>query len=318
MNNSDKKNRKREESSLVKGLILLTFSMLISNVSFAQQDPQYTQYMYNTMSVNPGYAGQREVLSITGLYRTQWVGVDGSPKTQTLGIHSPLRNNKIGLGLSIVNDALGPASETSIDANVSYTIDLDNANTKLSFGVKAGAHLLDLDWSKGKVRYSDGAFNENVSLFSPTVGAGMYLHSRKWYVGVSVPNFLTTEHYDDFQGSTAAERLNYYLIAGYVFDLSESTKLKPAILMKAVSGAPIIADVSANLLFNEKFTLGAAWRWDDSFSGLAGFQISRSLYVGYAYDATTTGLKNYNSGTHEIMLRFELQKLRRMLSPRFF
>ncbi|WP_412986096.1 type IX secretion system membrane protein PorP/SprF [Pontimicrobium sp. IMCC45349] len=307
-----------QKSSLLKGLILLVFTLMI-NESFAQQDPQYTQYMYNTMTVNPGYAGQRDVLSITGLHRTQWVGLDGAPKTQSLGIHSPLRNERIGLGLSVVNDKLGPASETYVDANFSYTIPIDELGiTKLSFGLKGGFHLLNTDWSEGLYQNPDSAFSEDVSLFSPTIGAGMYLHSDKWYLGLSVPNFITTKHYDDFEESVAAERMHFYLIGGYVFDVSDSVKLKPAFLVKAVSGAPIIADISANALINEKFTLGLGYRWDDSFSGLAGFQVSDSVYIGYAYDYTTTNLNNYNSGSHEIMLRFELQQLGKILSPRFF
>ncbi|PHR69868.1 MAG: hypothetical protein COA67_09150 [Lutibacter sp.] len=306
------------KSSNIKGLIIAIFMLMITFSSFSQQDPQYTQYMYNTMSVNPAYAGQRETLSVTGLYRTQWVGIDGAPKTQTLGIHSPLRNERIGLGLSIVNDALGPANETYINANFSYTIPLNRYDKKLSFGLKGGFHLLDTDWSKGKFQNPDRVFNENVNLISPTVGAGLYLHTRKWYLGLSVPNFITTKHYDDFQESFAAERLHYFLIGGYVFDLNDNTKLKPSFLVKAVSGAPLIADVSANLLFKEKLTLGLAWRWDDSFSALAGFQVDKGLYIGYAYDMTTTNLNNYNSGTHEIMMRFELQKLSRFMSPRFF
>ncbi|MBR9915322.1 MAG: type IX secretion system membrane protein PorP/SprF [Algicola sp.] len=308
-----------QKSSLLKGLVLFVFCILTSNISFAQQDPQYTQYMYNTMSVNPAYAGQREVLSVTGLHRTQWVGIDGAPQTQTLGIHAPLRNNKIGLGLSIVNDALGPVNEYYIDANFSYTIQVDDNNTKLSFGAKAGIHGLTSDWSEGVIQQiGDPTFADNLSVFSPTIGAGLYLHNRKWYVGLSVPNFLQTEHFDDSQVSVAKERMSYYLIAGYVFNLNDNIKLKPAALVKAISGAPIIADVSANFLFNDKFTLGASYRWDDSISGLAGFQVTDGLYIGYAYDATTTNLNNYNSGSHEIMLRFELQKVGRILSPRFF
>jgi len=305
------------KSSTIKGLITIVLAFVI-NMSFAQQDPQFTQYMYNTMSVNPAYAGQREVLSVTALYRTQWVGIDGAPETQTFGIHAPLRNERIGLGLSIVNDRLGPASETYVDANFSYTIPVNDNDTKLSFGIKGGFQLLSTDWSKGRFQNPDAVFNENVSLFSPTVGAGLYLHSQKWYLGLSVPNFLTTSFYDDFQESIASERLHYFLIGGYVFDLSETTKFKPAFLVKGVSGAPLIADISANFLFNEKLTLGLAWRWDDSISGLAGFQVSDGLYIGYAYDLTTTALNNYNSGSHEIMLRFELQKIGRILSPRFF
>ncbi|GAA3598026.1 type IX secretion system membrane protein PorP/SprF [Flavivirga amylovorans] len=306
-------------SSLTKNLILIVFVTLLGLELNAQQDPQYTQYMYNTMSVNSAYAGQRDVLSITGLYRTQWVGMEGAPKTITFGIHSPLRSNRLGLGLNLVSDKLGPASETNVDINFSYTIPIDEIRgTELSFGIKGGFHLLDTDWSKGVFQYPDRVFNDNLSLFSPTIGAGLYLHSEKWYLGLSVPNFFTTDHYDDVQESIATERLHYFLIAGYVFDIGENTKLKPAALVKAVSGAPLIADLSLNALFNEKLTLGLGYRWDDSISGLAGFQINPGLFIGYAYDLTTTGLNNYNSGSHEIMLRFELQQAGRILSPRFF
>lgn len=305
------------QQSLLKGITLVVFALLI-NVGFAQQDPQYTQYMYNTMSVNPGYAGQRDVLSVTGLHRSQWVGIDGAPQTQTLGVHSPLRNEAIGVGLSIVNDKLGPATESFIDANFSYSIPINDNGTEFSFGIKGGVHLLRTDWSKGRYRNPDRLFQDDLSLSSPVIGAGIYVHSEKWYLGLSVPNFLTTEHYSDVQESVASERMHFFLIGGYVFNMSESVKLKPAFLVKAVSGAPLIADLSANALFNDKLTLGVAWRWDDSVSALAGFQVTRGMYIGYAYDMTTTGLSNYNSGTHEIMLRFELQKAGRILSPRFF
>lgn len=304
-------------NKILKGLVVLAVLLMV-NTSFAQQNPQYTQYMYNTMTVNPGYTGQRDALSITGLYRTQWMGIDGAPKTQTLGIHSPLRNEKIGVGLSLVNDKLGPTSETYLDANFSYTIEMNDTGVELSFGLKGGFHLLDADWNKGRYQNSETLFNENMSLFSPTIGTGVYVHSNDWYLGLSVPNFITTQHYDDYQESLAAERFHYYLIGGYVLNVSETTRLKPAFLVKAVSGAPIIADLSLNALFKEKLTLGLAYRWDDSLSGLAGFQISDELYIGYSYDYTTTNLNNYNSGTHEIMLRFELQQIGRMISPRFF
>jgi type IX secretion system PorP/SprF family membrane protein len=308
-----------QKSLLIKSLILIVFTTLLSVEAIAQQDPQYTQYMYNTMSVNPAYAGQRDVLSITALYRTQWVGIDGAPKTLTFGAHSPLRNERIGLGLNIVSDRLGPVNETNIDANISYTLPLDDTNDlQLSFGLKAGIHMLNADWSRGRYNLTDSFFNENINLTSPTIGSGAYLHSKKWYLGLSVPNMLNTNHYDDFTESIATERLHYFLIGGYVFDLNDNTKLKPAFLVKGVAGAPLIADLSLNALFNDKFTLGLAYRWDDSISGLAGFQINPGLFIGYAYDATTTGLNNYNSGTHEIMLRFELQQIEKFLSPRFF
>ncbi|MDN3492542.1 PorP/SprF family type IX secretion system membrane protein [Winogradskyella bathintestinalis] len=306
------------KSSLIKGLIALVF-VLISAFSYAQQDPQYTHYMFNTLSVNPAYAGQRETLSIVGLHRSQWVGVDGAPQTQSLGIHTPLRNERIGLGLNVVNDALGPVSETFVDANFSYTIPLNANDLKLSFGAKGGFHMLDSDWSKGRYKNSDpNNFGDNINLTSPMIGAGLYMHTRKWYVGLAVPNFIETEHYDDYKESVAIERMHFYLIGGYVFNISETTELKPAFLVKGVSGAPLIADVSANLWIQKKLTLGLAWRWDDSVSALAGLQITPGMFFGYSYDLTTTGLSNYNSGTHELTLRFEVKRLGRILSPRFF
>ncbi|WP_223552028.1 type IX secretion system membrane protein PorP/SprF [Aestuariivivens sp. NBU2969] len=301
----------------IKGITLI-FGVLFLYNTQAQQEPQYTQYMYNTMVVNPAYAGQRETLNIVGLYRTQWVGVDGAPETQSLGIHSPINNGRSGLGLVVVNDALGPASEMSVNTNFSYTIPFDDRGAYFSFGFKAGFQQLKLDWSKGIHRDPDNAFNENLNLFSAVVGSGFYLYSNNWYLGMSIPNIITTKHYDDFQESVASERMHYYIIGGYVFDLSKTTKFKPAFLVKAVSGAPLIVDFSANMLFNEKLTFGLAWRWEDSISVLTGFQINKNIYLGYAYDLTTTGFNNYNSGTHEIMFRFELAKLGKLLSPRFF
>lgn len=303
--------------SLLSLVVVIAFTLIPADI-YGQQDPQYTHYMYNTLSVNPAYAGQRETLSIVGLHRTQWVGIDGAPQTQSLGIHSPLRNERIGLGLNIVNDALGPARESFVDANFSYTIPISENNTKLSFGIKAGWHNIGVDWSKGRFQNPDRVFNENISQNALILGAGLYVSNRNWYLGVSAPNFLTTDHYDDFQESLATERMHLFFHGGYVFDLKNNIKLKPAFLVKAVSGAPVIADISANALFNDKLTLGLAWRLDDSVSGLAGFQITPAMYIGYGYDLTTSDLNNYNSGTHEIILRFELQKLGKILSPRFF
>ena len=210
--------------------------------------------------------------------------------------------------------------KTNIDINFSYTIPVDEIRgTELSFGLKGGLHLFDTDWSKGVFQYPDRVFNDNLNLVSPAIGAGLYLHSEKLvFRTISPPIFFTTEHYDGVQESIARERLHYFLIGGYVFDINKNTKLKPAVLVKGVSGAPLIADLSINALLHGKLTLGLGYRWDDSISGLAGFQINDGLFIGYAYDLTTTDLNNYNSGSHEIMLRFELQQIGRILSPRFF
>ena len=299
-------------------LFLIIISLCFNNKLLSQQDPQYTQYIYNTMAVNSAYAGQRDALSIIGLYRNQWVGIDGAPKTLSFGIHSPLKNERLGLGLSVVSDEIGPAQEDYVDLNLSYTIPFTES-TELSFGLNAGFHNLSTDWSKGMMFDSaDAAFSQNISLFSPTIGAGLYMHSNKWYLGMSIPNFLVTKHYDDFRNSIASESIHYYFIGGYVFDLENRIKLKPAFLLKAVPGAPSIADFSLNALFNDSFTLGVSNRFDESFSGLVGFQLTQTFFLGYAYDYNTSIGTDYTGGTHEIMLRFELQNVTKILSPRFF
>lgn len=292
--------------------------------SYAQQDAQFTQYMYNTININPAYAGSRGVLSVFGLHRTQWVGLDGAPTTNSFSINTPVNNSNVGLGLSVINDRIGPSDESSISADVSYSIKTSET-FKLSFGVKGTANLLNIDFSKvSKYNPYDNLGQYNIdSKFSPNVGAGIYYHSNKTYVGFSVPNFLETEHYNKSSSSpstsVASERMHYHFIAGHVFDLNETIKFKPAVLTKLVQGTPLQVDASANFLFNEKFVLGAAYRWDAAASLLAGFQVSKSWFIGYSYDMETTKLANYNSGSHEIFLRFELfNNIENIVSPRFF
>jgi type IX secretion system PorP/SprF family membrane protein len=299
--------------------ILYFALMLIGLVSYAQQDAQYTQYMYNTINVNPAYAGSRGVLSVFGLYRTQWVGLDGAPETGAVSVNSPIANSNLGVGLSFVNDRIGPTNENTISADISYTI-RTSETYKLSFGVKGTANLFNLDVSKLNPQDSDDPMLKDLNNdFSPNVGAGVYLHSDKLYLGASVPNFFETKRYDDNDVAVYKERMNMYFIGGYVFDLSPSLKFKPAFLTKIVEGAPLQLDVSGNFLINEKFVLGAAWRWDAAVSAMAGFQITDGLYIGYGYDLETTKLANYNSGSHEIFLRFELfKKQEKIVSPRFF
>ena len=298
--------------------IILFFLVLLNfETTVGQQDPQYTQYMYNTMVINPGYTGSIGHFSATTLVRSQWVGIDGAPQTQTLSFHSPIGYSNIGLGMNIINDKLGPSNETYFDANISYTIRTSEEG-KLAFGLRLGGRLLNIDWSKGIFKDPDVVFNQNInSRFLPTVGAGLYYYKPTWYLGLSVPNFLRTDHYDDFIESVAEERLHFMLIAGVVFDLTEDIKFKPAAITKVVSGAPLSLDISGNFMLYERFTIGAAWRWDDSISTLIGIQVTETLNIGYAYDLTTSNYRNYNAGTHEVLLRLSVNKPK-LKSPRFF
>ncbi|MAP80626.1 MAG: hypothetical protein CL526_06010 [Aequorivita sp.] len=308
-------------------LTLLILILLGTFSSKAQQDPQYTQYMYNTQVVNPAYAGNREVLSFGLLYRTQWVNFgDGAPNTGTFTVNSPIREN-MGLGLSVVNDRIGPAIETNFNIDYSYSIQTSE-DAKVSFGLKAGLDILDVDFSKLNIyNPNDPYFQENNidNKLQPQIGAGVYYNTERFYVGLSVPNFLTTKHFDTGSientqvETTAAERMHYFLIAGYVFDLSDNVKFKPAALMKMVSGSPLQADVSANFLLYDRVTLGAAYRWSAAMSGLVGFQATDGIFIGFGYDYQTTDIEAYSDGSYEVMFRFELfNRPERVLTPRFF
>lgn len=298
--------------------LVLVF-MFFSAVGFAQQDAQYTQYMYNTININPAYAGSRGALSVFGLYRTQWVGLDGAPETSSFSLNTPLQNSNLGLGVSLVNDKIGPTNENTFSADLSYTVPTSQT-FKLSFGIKATANLFSLDVNKLTPEHQgDPQFQDLNSKFLPNVGAGIYYHSDKAYIGLSVPNFIETNRYDDNDTAIFKDKINYYLIAGYVFDLDPYIKFKPAVLTKMVEGSPLQVDLSANFMFNDKFVAGLAYRWSAALSAMAGFQVTDGLFIGYSYDRETTRLNNYNSGSHEIFLRFEFfNNYSRITSPRFF
>jgi type IX secretion system PorP/SprF family membrane protein len=292
--------------------------------TYAQQDSQFTQYMYNTINVNPAYAGSRETMSVFLLHRTQWVGLDGAPVSNTASINTPISASNMGIGVSIVNDRIGPSDENNIAVDVTYSIPLSET-FKLSFGLKGTANLLNIDFTKlNQYNKGDSSFESNIdNRFSPNIGVGFYLHSKNTYIGLSAPSLLETKHFDKAAtGSSshlAKESVNYYFIAGHVIDLNSSLKFKPSILGKLVQGAPLQIDVSANFMINEKFVAGLAYRWSAAVSVLAGFQISDSWFIGYSYDFDTTRLAHYNSGSHELFLRYELfKKYDKILSPRFF
>lgn len=302
--------------------IVLSFAIFFSCKILAQQDSQYTQYMYNTVAVNPAYAGSRGVTSLFLLHRSQWVGINGAPVTNVFSINKPISDSNLSYGISLVNDRIGVSDNATFSADVSYFI-TTSASAKLSFGLKTSLNWLSVDYSRLIIRDPNDVIlsqqNEIDKQFSPNVGVGVYWHSPKNYIGISVPNFLETKRYDDNISSTAKDKMHFYVIAGSVFDLNQDWEFKPALLTKLVQGAPLQIDISANFLFNHKFTIGAAYRWQAAVTCLVGFQVNDSWQIGYAYDTETSQLYNYNSGSHELFLRFELfSKYNKIVSPRFF
>lgn len=294
-----------------------------------QQDPQYTQYMYNTQIVNPAYAGSREVLSFGVLGRMQWVDLQGAPRTGTFTINSPIGlYDNMGLGLSIIYDQIGPATESNVVVDYSYSIQLARRDiSRLSFGLKAGVDMLDVDYTKLNIYDPNDPFFQSPvdNKIQPQVGAGIYYHTQKFYTGFSVPNFLNSKHFDEASlndeelASIAVERLHYFFITGYVFDLNPSLKFKPATLVKFVSGAPIQWDMSANFLINEKIALGGSYRWNASISAMLGFQVSQGIFLGLAYDYQSTAIQDYSNGSYEALIRFDIfNRLDKILTPRFF
>ena len=296
--------------------LLIGIFVLISSIStvFAQQDPQYTQYMYNMNILNPAYAGSKGVTSIGLLGRTQWVGVDGAPKTATLSINGPVGKN-VGLGFSVIHDEIGPVKEDNVYADFSYTLNLSEED-KFAFGIKAGATFLNV---REVITVDVDPLNVPVSLIAPNFGVGLMYYNDRFYAGLSVPNFIESRYLDKKNGisSTASEKTHYFLTSGYVFDLDENLKLKPSTMLKATPGAPLSIDLSLNLLIQEKVELGLSHRLDDSISGMIGFNVNQDLRIGYAYDYTTSNFGVFNSGSHEIMILFDLNK-KKIKSPRFF
>lgn len=292
--------------------IFLFFSLALVGIFevHAQREPQYTQYMYNIGSFNPGYVGSVETPEIALTYRAQWIDIEGAPRTIRVGTNIPLSNEKSGLGFNAIRDEIGPSTQTYVDLAYSYQIELSE-ETKLSFGMDAGGAFLNVDFSKGTFENPGEPIldSETISKFYPTIGAGLFLYGEDiWYLGASVPNFLTDNIYNDEVATIVEDKIQFNFIGGYVFDLSESLKFKPAFLINYIAGAPATINGSANFLISDVFTAGASYRVNNSVSGLAGFQISNSTFIGYSYDYNTNGLGGFNSGSHEVILKFYLGK----------
>ena len=306
----------------LKGVVYIVV-LLLTFLSHGQQDPQYTQYMYNMSIINPAYAtDDYENINLGALYRAQWVGSEGGPTTGTLFAHSPIAK-KVEMGLSIIHDEIGGVvKESNVFVDFAYVLKLSETK-KLSFGIKGGATFFSTNFN-GFV-YSDDlpdpAFAENLSRVFPNIGVGTFYFGENYYLGLSSPNLLQTKHLERQDGvvATGVEEIHYFFTGGYVFNLNDKLKFKPAFMTKLIEGSPLQVDVSANFMLIDKVTVGLAYRWSAAMSAMVGFQVSDAFYVGYSYDFETTTLNNYNSGSHELFLRYELfHKNNKIVTPRFF
>jgi type IX secretion system PorP/SprF family membrane protein len=296
-----------------KYLVLIT--ILYGAILSSQQLPQFTQYLYNTASINPAYAGSRGVLNGTILHRNQWSGLEGNPRTNTVTVHMPIQFSRVGLGLSYMSDKLGFESANYVYGDFSYSVPL-NDKVKMSFGLKAGFTSYSLE----NPDPNDNFFTDNGTLWSPNFGAGLYVSSQRWFLGVSSPRILNTDlNRGEFM---ALERNSYYAIGGVVFDLAENLKFKPSVISKFTDGAPTTYDISANFLLYDKLWLGATYRHNfaNNFGAIIDYQIMKEIRIGYAYDLPTSEFRTSSSGTHEILLIYEpsFKKKGGIKSPRYF
>ena len=305
----------------MKKLILILFAFVIAQEITAQQDPQYTQYMYNMNIINPAYAGISEGLAIGALYRSQWVGLDGGPETFTFNIHSPV-GKQLALGLSVISDKIGPVEETNAYVDVSYTIPV-GMQSRLAFGVKGGFTFHDIAIAESQINLvdlGDPFFAQGINETTPNIGAGVYLYKpNKYYISASVPNILNGVHLDANGTKIGSETEHFFAAAGYVFDLSNNFKLKPHTLLKYATDAPISYDLNMNLFMYDLVEVGIGYRLDDSFSGMVNFQVMDNLRIGYAYDAIQSDLDIVTNSSHEVFINFDFNfssKVSR--SPRYF
>jgi type IX secretion system PorP/SprF family membrane protein len=321
MFNLKKKITMKFNLNIKKGLGILVL-VIAANASIAQQDPMYTQYFFNTQTINPAYAGSWESLGFMALARHQWIGFDNAPRTYTFSMQSPMRNERVALGLNVISDNIFKEKRFGLWGDYSYKVDFDHS-TSLRMGLKAGF----TNYSNNLLDYS--LVDENDPLFQgdlenkfiPNFGAGMFLTNPRYFVGFSVPkllhNDITEENPNNF--SVQAEFRHFYLQGGMIFNINEYVKFKPTFMTKALKGAPPQFDFTANFLLVDKFWLGAMLRAGDAYGFIAQWLFDNDLRIGYSYDFSTTKLQNYHSGSHEIMISYEMRRLKELVvSPRYF
>ncbi len=300
---------------------LTAFLLFLASLSFAQQDPLFSQYMFNKLAINPGYAGSRDVLTVDALYRYQWVNIDGSPRTFSASVHSPLRNQHIGLGLNVYSDVIGPSVMQGGLATFTYRILFPDA--KLSFGLQAGVKYSDINWAMVKPfdMEDPSLVHQLKNKAVPDANFGIYYYSKKYFVGLSSKQLLQNQmSIVSVNGKDEFTKLlrHFYGMAGAAFPLSDQVVFRPSVLVKFVQNAPPQLDLNASFLFAGAFWLGASYRSEKALSLMTEFNITQSLRIGYSYDIWFNELGAYNKGSHEIRLGFDFDIFARMLTPRYF
>ena len=325
MFNQKKMTTMKTKLNIIKGLGILTL-VIAGLTSNAQQDPMYTQYMFNTQTINPAYAGTWESLSFMVLGRQQWAGFDGAPQTYTFSLQAPLKNERVALGLNVISDKVLYEKRFYMFADYSYLLPL-NENLRLRLGLKGGFtnytnNLQEYEINDPNDPKFAGVIDKK---FVPNFGVGAFMYSKRGYLGFSIPKILNQDFENNTNSSLSlnGELRHYFLMGGLVFNLGENLKFKPTMLTKASftseSGVPVEVDLTANFLIKERFWLGAMYRTGDSFGFIAQWIIDKKLRIGYAYDYSVTPMQDFNNGSHEIMVSYEMRFLKEMFaSPRYF
>ena len=300
----------------------------------AQQEPHYTNFMFNKLPLNPAFAGSKEVACISALYRSQWVGIEGAPTTQTVNFHTPFFNQRAGFGVGVLHDKLGLTNNWR--ANVSYSYRPKIGKGHLGIGVTGSviSHGYQGHRANTVIGNDPNVHYNDASRYYPNFGAGLYYNTNTFYAGLSIPSLLKQEIDYSEDGIEAADYYSYkdrrhvYLMAGGLFTISEKVKFKPAALFKYVGGknaddidiaAPFDMDINAMFLFLDTFGLGLTWRMGDSLDGLLYFQAAEQFRIGLGYDYSLTELQNYSNGSFELMLEYCISnRNKKLLNPRFF
>ncbi len=311
---------KKIERLLTYDILLLCLLLASTFHLRAQQDPMFSQYFFNPISVNPAYAGSADLLNIKFLAREQWLSLDGRPRTQTFTVQSPLRNEAMAIGLSTINDKIGPVNSISFTGDFAYRMNI-TSTSRLSLGIKAGVNIFQADLTSLQGATDDPLFDQDISAKPlSNFGFGTYYWDERYYIGLSIPKLIRNDiSTDDVLMSQALTKRHFFLSGGYVFDLTKDLKLKPTALIRLVKGAPVSTEATVNLLIKESLWAGVMYRLKDALGIMLSYKINQKFRIGYSFDQSLSALNNYNKGTHELMLSFDFKfEKQGLLSPRFF